>query len=712
MSYTLPKEGTSPKDETGESSPRNSRGKSSRKNSLSAQNSAPGPKKGSGSRPQQAINDAQQSLHSLLNPQADDTQPQIISQSGASRNHTRGRIAAPLSIPAGSSRTRSGSGQLIEGGTTGTDPANSDHLLAVVPGTTPLYEDGEIHDVPQTRVQRGLALATDRLEAARKQAELLIYTPEQAGSLGVDVVSVHTSRRAASKWATRYATHIVILLVVGALVAFGGLKTLTVQGAYQGGLQAVDTYTGTDHIEDDHEHESANGKPGLDSMDFEIALPRTELGGADAAANSRIIEPVAGEPGQVAEPVQPPPPVAVRTDVVAYTVGEGDTLDAIAAEFKVMPETILGSNGIYDAEEALQVGRVLQIPPIDGMYYVPNEGDTVDTIARRFQVDPKEVMAYAPNNMTDGVVKPGKPIVVPGGMMPQREVAIDYSVQRGDTLKGVAARYGVDVPTLLHSNDIPDPDNLQIGSTLRVLPVSGLEYKVKKGDNILAIAERFGVTPQMILDYSPNHLTTDSVLQIDQVIMVPGGSPEQVIAASRIEPASRGAERPAEPSRPESVEPSNKPAAAKPAAPVRPKPTAKPKPEPKPANPVKSGTGRFVWPVNGTITQYFSSRHNGLDIAIRAGTPIHAADSGKVIWSGWRTDGLGYCVMIDHLNGLTTVYGHMIRQPSVYVGQYVSRGQVIGNIGSTGRSTGPHVHFMVKSGAGRNYRNPLVYLGR
>jgi murein DD-endopeptidase MepM/ murein hydrolase activator NlpD len=310
------------------------------------------------------------------------------------------------------------------------------------------------------------------------------------------------------------------------------------------------------------------------------------------------------------------------------------------------------------------------------------------------------------------VVKPGKPIVVPGGMMPQREVAIDYSVQRGDTLKGVAARYGVDVPTLLHSNDIPDPDNLQIGSTLRVLPVSGLEYKVKKGDNILAIAERFGVTPQMILDYSPNHLTTDSVLQIDQVIMVPGGSPEQVIAASRIEPASRGAERPAEPSRPESVEPSNKPAAAKPAAPVRPKPTAKPKPEPKSANPVKSGTGRFVWPVNGTITQYFSSRHNGLDIAIRAGTPIHAADSGKVIWSGWRTDGLGYCVMIDHLNGLTTVYGHMIRQPSVYVGQYVSRGQVIGNIGSTGRSTGPHVHFMVKSGAGRNYRNPLVYLGR
>ena len=120
----------------------------------------------------------------------------------------------------------------------------------------------------------------------------------------------------------------------------------------------------------------------------------------------------------------------------------------------------------------------------------------------------------------------------------------------------------------------------------------------------------------------------------------------------------------------------------------------------------------MIWPVNGVITQYFSSHHNGLDIAISAGTPIHAADSGKIIWSGWRTDGLGYCVMIDHLNGLITVYGHQIRQPPVYVGQYVSRGQVIGYIGSTGHSTGPHVHFMVKVGTGHNYRNPLAYLGR
>ena len=116
-----------------------------------------------------------------------------------------------------------------------------------------------------------------------------------------------------------------------------------------------------------------------------------------------------------------------------------------------------------------------------------------------------------------------------------------------------------------------------------------------------------------------------------------------------------------------------------------------------------------MWPVNGTITQYFWARHNGLDIAIRAGTPIHAADSGQVVQAGWRTDGLGYAVQIDHHNGYVTIYGHMIRQPSVRVGQLVARGQVIGYIGSTGHSTGPHVHFIIRT-SGDHYYNPLRFL--
>jgi murein DD-endopeptidase MepM/ murein hydrolase activator NlpD len=301
-------------------------------------------------------------------------------------------------------------------------------------------------------------------------------------------------------------------------------------------------------------------------------------------------------------------------------------------------------------------------------------------------------------------------------MMPPRDVTLIYTVNPGDTLRDIAARFGVDVPTMINSNEIPDPDSLQIGSELRVLPVAGIEYKIKKGDTVRSIAERTGVSTQMILDYSPNHLSADSVLQIDQVLLVPGGRPERI-------PEVAVAVKPKAPTN-NTVSNSNKVAAdskpassvqkVKPKVEVQAKPAAVKKPAKPVAKPVsntpKEATGRMVWPVQGRITQYFSARHNGLDIAVAAGTPLVAADAGKVIWSGWRTDGLGYCVMIDHGNGLTTIYGHMIRKPPVYVGQYVGRGQVIGNIGSTGRSTGPHVHFMVKQGSGRNYRNPLSYL--
>jgi murein DD-endopeptidase MepM/ murein hydrolase activator NlpD len=378
----------------------------------------------------------------------------------------------------------------------------------------------------------------------------------------------------------------------------------------------------------------------------------------------------------------------------------------------------MGSNGIWDSEEALAAGRVLQVPPIDGMYYVPSAGDTVASVARKFQADPSLVRGYGPNNLSGEVLTPGQPILVPGGMMPMREVAINYVTRKGDTLKKVAARFGVDVPTLLHANDIPDPTYVEPGTSLRVLPVAGMEYRIQTGDTIFTVADKFGVSTQMISDFSPNGVSGDGKLPVDKLIVVPGGRPPSEVAAARLA-AAKEAERANESSQPESVR-VDKPAesvapagAAKPAAPkpATPKPVT-PKPTPKPEVGYKGGSGTLGWPIKSfVITQYFSSRHNGLDLAAPAGTNIYAAGSGTVIWSGWRTDGLGYCVFIDHGNGLTTVYGHMIRQPRVYVGQHVVRGQIIGNVGSTGRSTGPHTHFMVKVGSSRNYRNPLSYLG-
>ena len=128
------------------------------------------------------------------------------------------------------------------------------------------------------------------------------------------------------------------------------------------------------------------------------------------------------------------------------------------------------------------------------------------------------------------------------------------------------------------------------------------------------------------------------------------------------------------------------------------------------------GTGRFIWPCHGTITSYFGWRthpvfgttkyHSGMDIGVDYGTPILAADSGTVIYSGWL-GGYGYAVMIDHGSGLVTLYGHN-QALNVYEGQYVTKGTCIAYAGSTGYSTGPHCHFEVRLHG--EVTEPLNYL--
>ncbi len=131
-----------------------------------------------------------------------------------------------------------------------------------------------------------------------------------------------------------------------------------------------------------------------------------------------------------------------------------------------------------------------------------------------------------------------------------------------------------------------------------------------------------------------------------------------------------------------------------------------------PAGPIKGGSGRFIWPVNGTLTSPFcesrswESCHPGIDIAVPTGTPIRAADGGRVAIAGW-VGGYGNYTCIQHTASLTTCYGHQ-SVLKVHVGQQVSQGQIIGLSGSTGHSTGPHLHFEVRiNGA---VTNPMNYL--
>lgn len=249
-----------------------------------------------------------------------------------------------------------------------------------------------------------------------------------------------------------------------------------------------------------------------------------------------------------------------------------------------------------------------------------------------------------------------------------RDKIIDYAVQEGDTISSIADKFGVSVDTILWQNDLGAKDRIKPGQNLGILPVTGISHKVVKGDTVYSIAKKYDTSPQAMVDFPYNSFVNDETfeLAIGQTLIVPDG-----------------------------VKPAERPTAPR----IR-------QITPDAGTVVASGT--FVWPASGTITQNFAWYHKGMDIANRAAPDILAADSGKVIVAGWP-DGYGYGnrVIIDHNNGYRTLYAHLSR---IYVvpGQTVGRGSAVGKMGSTGRSTGTHLHFeVIKEGT---YLNPLSVL--
>jgi murein DD-endopeptidase MepM/ murein hydrolase activator NlpD len=218
-----------------------------------------------------------------------------------------------------------------------------------------------------------------------------------------------------------------------------------------------------------------------------------------------------------------------------------------------------------------------------------------------------------------------------------------------------------------HENGLCNEDNL-----MKILEAIDPDviFKVKSGETIETIAKKYGLpSSQPIVDWPYNEFANDETftLTAGQMLVIPGGVP--------------------------------------------PKPTPPPAPRlvavASPNNLFAGGSGQFIWPTGGTITQYFSWYHSGLDIANPIGTVVVAADGGRVISVLYQNHDYGYHVRIDHGNGTQTLYGHLSRI-DVTEGQNVNRGQQVGLMGSTGRSTGPHLHFEIYVG-GRQV-NPLPYL--
>lgn len=268
---------------------------------------------------------------------------------------------------------------------------------------------------------------------------------------------------------------------------------------------------------------------------------------------------------------------------------------------------------------------------------------------------------------------------------PPRTEVITYRVQPGDNLWLIAQRFNLNQDTLVWANPEieSDPDQLKIGQELAIPPVDGVVHTVRAGETLAAIAQRYQVDVQQILAYAPNGITDPASLRAGQRLMIPGGirpPPPRPTAAPKAAaqpaPASNGARLMI-------------PAGA-PAVPVE-----------APAQP-----GRFIWPTDGIITQGYGRWHGAIDIANKLGTPVVAADAGTVTFAGW-SGGLGNAIQIDHGDGFATVYAHL-DSISVQVGQAVAKGDEIGRMGTTGHSTGPHLHLILTYQGG--IINPLDYL--
>ncbi len=250
-----------------------------------------------------------------------------------------------------------------------------------------------------------------------------------------------------------------------------------------------------------------------------------------------------------------------------------------------------------------------------------------------------------------------------------RDKVVNYEVREGDTIFSVAGEWGISENTILWANDLSSSSKLKTGQTLKILPVSGVSHKVAGGDTIYSVAKKYQANAQAIIDFPFNDIGDDFQLLGGQVLIVPDGAPPQAPA---------------------------------------PVPTQYLAPSQLPIESL--GSAQFIWPAAGQIAQYFSWYHPAIDISNLSGGPIHAADSGTVVVAGWPDNsGYGNRVIIDHGNGFTTLYGHL---SAIYVsvGQKVSKGDVIGMMGSTGRSTGTHLHIEIRKNG--TALNPLSLLGK
>ncbi len=267
-----------------------------------------------------------------------------------------------------------------------------------------------------------------------------------------------------------------------------------------------------------------------------------------------------------------------------------------------------------------------------------------------------------------------------------RSEAIQYTVVSGDSVWGIAERYNLDVESILYANFniLQDKsDNLKPGQVLTIPPTDGILHKWTSRDTIESVASKYGAKVEDILLFVGNNLDlSNPEIMPGTVVMVPGGNrmlTEITYAAVVVDDQGNMRSGFSGPGACRII------------------------------GHGLVGSGYFIWPsaVHFISGNNYGPGHRAIDIGAGVGSQIFASDSGVVVYAGWLDGGYGNFVVIDHGNGFQTLYEHLDKI-HVRCGDNVFQGDVIGLAGSTGNSTGPHLHFEIRYGGASV--NPWDYL--
>lgn len=278
---------------------------------------------------------------------------------------------------------------------------------------------------------------------------------------------------------------------------------------------------------------------------------------------------------------------------------------------------------------------------------------------------------------------------------PRTEI-VTYIVEKGDTVTSIAEKFNLNPRTILNSNAFTkmqdNPHNLFIGQEVYILPVDGVYWQWQSGESLTAWAKTFQVKVEDIVNYPANHLDPATLgeygnpnIKPGTMLVIPGGyrlpnaRGDVFIGVTRDHPAVarvQGA------GACESVSDG------------------------------AVGIGSFIWPANKHYLSGYDwspdAGHRGIDIAGETGEPVYAVDYGVIVYAGWNDWGYGNMVMVDHGNGWQSLYAHL-SAINVFCGGSVLQGTVIGAIGSTGNSSGSHLHFELMHSQYSKV-NPWLYL--